>query len=98
MGKLLKKAKARKAGKEAMNKANKKRNSFQKALANKLRDLKGKHFSWSFECDMCRVTHTNGYLYNVDNEEYQICKFCNDRIHQKNNYVRIIYTPMGNNQ
>lgn len=94
MGKLLKRIKARKAKKRCSSK----KSPFQKTLANSIRNLKGKPFSWSFMCDLCKVTHTHGYLYNINNEEYAICKFCNDRIHKKENYVRIIYTPMGNNQ
>lgn len=94
MGKLLKRikskiSKSRKTGIQ---------NQYKKELAKKIFGLKGKHFTGMFTCDLCKVTHTNGYIYTIDNVEYEICKFCNNKIHQKQNFVRIIYTPMGNNQ
>lgn len=93
-GKNLKKLKAKKGKKRSNGKVN----AWKKALAAKIRTAKGKHFTGMFICDMCRNTHTHGYVYNIDNEEYEICKFCNDVIFQKQNYIKIIYTPMGNNQ
>ncbi len=94
MGKLTRKVKARKTCKKKSGKYN----EFQKTLAKKILNLTGKHFTGMFKCDLCNVTHTQGYVYKIDNVEYEICKFCNDRIRHKENYVRIIYTPMGNNQ
>lgn len=94
MGKLTRKAKLKKV--RGNRKSN--YNSFQKTLASKILKSTGKHFTGMFRCDLCNVNHTNGYVYTIDNVEYEICKFCNDRIFHKSNYIRIIYTPMGNNQ
>jgi hypothetical protein len=94
MIKLSKKAKA----KRIRNQSKSKHNQFKKELAKKILNSTGKHFTGMFKCDLCNVTHTQGYVYQIDNVEYEICKFCNDRIHHKENYIRIIYTPMGNNQ
>lgn len=93
MGKL-----ARKKAKKSKSRSSSKHNQYKKELAKKLFALKGKHFTGMFSCDLCNVTHTNGYIYCLDNVEYEICKFCNDKMHHKQNYIRIIYTPMGNNQ
>lgn len=60
--------------------------------------LKGKVINRNFTCDICGHQRINGYLYNDENKEYEICKFCNNSIFHKTHYLNIIYTPMGNNQ
>lgn len=92
MGKLAKRLKTKKTRGRIVSKSE----QYKKELAKKIRGLKGKHFTGMFSCDLCKVTHTNGYLYTLNDVEYEICKFCNDKIHHKQNYIRILSTPMGN--
>ena len=72
--------------------ANERKNEIRKHV----RGLKGKLMEWVFTCDLCGHKRTRGYLYKDGDKEYEICKFCNDRMLHKNNHVRILYTPMGN--
>lgn len=58
--------------------------------------MKGKYFSGEFTCDLCRHTRLSGYVYIIESEEYEICKYCNDGIFNKKHFGKVIYTPMGN--
>ncbi len=84
--------------KQAMQKQKGKENAWKKALKAKIRLAKGKRFTGMFLCDLCKVSHTHGYVYNIEGEEYEICKFCYDSIFKIPHYIKILYTPMGNNQ
>lgn len=75
---------------------NKQISSQKNEIRKKILVLKGKLFEWTFTCDLCGHQYIKGYLYNDGTNEYEICKFCNDRIFNKHDYVKIQYTPMGN--
>lgn len=87
---LTKKAKRKKAARSYM----KPQNSYTKELKRKIRSMNGKPFTGWFQCELCNVRHSKGYLYVIDGTEHEICSYCKG----KTNSVRIIYTPMGNNQ
>lgn len=82
--------------KKVQSRYNKIRSDRRNEITKHLRGLKGKLFEWNFICDLCGHQRTKGYLYNDGSEEYEICKFCNDRLFKRANFTRIIYTPMGN--
>lgn len=67
-------------------------------MREKIINMKGKRFTGLFRCEICGHNHAIGYLYVINEEEHEICKFCNDAIFQKPRRTKIIYTPMGNNQ
>lgn len=97
MGKLLKKVKANRA-KQVANKYEHKKRLFNKALSDKILQTKGQRFTGFFYCNLCGNKHSGGYVYDINGVEYEICKYCYNRIFEKLNYVKIVYTPMGNNQ
>lgn len=70
--------------------------SRRSAIRKEISKLEGKRFSASFVCDMCRHTRTVGYLYETEDAEYEICKFCYDALHDVRPSVKLLYTPMGN--
>ena len=72
--------------------ASKRRNEIRKLVLG----LKGELISWNFTCSLCGHHRIKGYLYNDGNQEYEICKFCNDTIFNRHDYLKIHYTPMGN--
>lgn len=91
MGKLLtKKERRKKAAKNYRSPVN----GYKKNLRRAVSKATGKYFTGEFVCDLCRHTRFIGYVYDIDNVEYEICKFCNNSIHGKHDYVKIIYTPM----
>ena len=92
MGKILRKKKQKLCLKAQNSKESKRKNSLIKMLS----DKKGKYFSGVFTCDLCRHTRLSGYIYTIDSEEYEICKYCNDGIFNKKPFGKLIYTPMGN--
>lgn len=92
MGKAGKKAHAKKIS----SKYNQRERERQSALKKEFRELKGKYFKGIFSCVLCRHTRSVGYVYTLDDKEYEVCKFCNDALFNKKPYVKIVYTPMGN--
>lgn len=48
--------------KQAMQKQKGKENAWKKALKAKIRLAKGKRFTGMFLCDLCKVSHTHGYV------------------------------------
>ena len=92
MGKILKKARQKKAKRAYKSLDGERRSAIRKAI----RNLKGKRFTDTFICDLCRHNRMTGYLYETENGEYEICKFCYDAIHDIRPYVKVLYTPMGN--
>jgi len=93
-----KKQQAKIRAKQVQQKYKVKANTVRNSLTAKIRFAKGKHFSGEFCCDLCRNKHVTGYVYNINGKEYEICKFCHDKLFNKTPYTKIIYTPMGNNQ
>jgi len=93
-----KKSQSKLRAKQVQQKYKKQVGARKKSLAAKLLNAKGKHFSGMFNCAMCGNKHTDGYVYKIEGKEYEICKFCNDSVFMKPNFIKIIYTPMGNNQ
>lgn len=92
MGKILRKRKQKLSLKAQGRRDRERKNSLIKIISG----LKGKYFSGEFTCDLCRHTRLSGYVYIIDSEEFEICKYCNDAIFNKKHFGRIIYTPMGN--
>lgn len=66
------------------------------AIKKSIRDLKGERITYAFTCKLCKHTRMAGYLYETEEGEYEICKFCYDSIHHTSPYVKVVYTPMGN--
>ena len=90
--KMRKKEHAKHVQSQYNNLANIRRGEIRKHILS----LKGKLFEWTFTCDLCGHQRTKGYLYKDETEEYEICKFCNDALFHKHDYLKIHYTPMGN--
>ena len=74
----------------------KKANSRKSEIIKQISNLKGKLFRYCFRCYNCGHDYSTGYIYSIGNEEYEICKFCKDKISGTRRYLRINYTPMGN--
>lgn len=92
MVKLSKRALRKKANKKTRSQERQRFGRFSSLL----NDLKGKRFEASFKCDMCGHTRYVGYEFTVDDDVYEICKFCHDSLFDKRPSVKVIYTPMGN--
>ena len=59
-----------------------------------MKTQKGEPFTYVFRCALCSNKHHEGYEF-VDSKGkvYEVCNYCCKR---KNQYVRILYTPIGN--
>jgi len=89
---LSRKARERRAKKKNAKKEERK----YKAFIPLLKDIKGKRFTGSFTCACCRHQMTGGYVYTTDDNEYEICKYCNDMIFGLRPRPKVVFTPMGN--
>lgn len=87
-----------------MAKSNKKRikgiqnkydNAKRSYILKKIKGIKGQRFTGAFQCPLCGHTRTMGYFYETDIEEYEICKYCYDTLHDVRPHVKVLYTPMG---
>lgn len=92
MGKILRKKRQKLCLKAQSHRERERKNSLIKIISS----MKGKYFSGEFTCDLCRHTRLSGYVYIIESEEYEICKYCNDGIFNKKHFGKVIYTPMGN--
>ena len=92
MGKIDKKARAKTIRSIYEKQDKSKRSAIRKTIQN----LKGKRFTDTFICDLCKHTRMTGYLYETEEREYEICKFCYDAIHDIRPHTKVLYTPMGN--
>lgn len=91
-GKEARRAHIKKVQSEYNKLANARRSAIRRSILNR----KGSHFTGSFICDLCGHTRMTGYFYETENGEYEICKFCHDRIYGITHPVKVLYTPMGN--
>lgn len=82
--------------KKVQSKFNRLLSSRRNEIRKRLFGLNGRLFYNPFTCALCGHNHTKGYVYNDGAEEYEICKFCNDSLFRKHDYIKILYTPMGN--
>lgn len=82
--------------KNVQSKYNKLANERRSAIFHSIKNRRGSRFTDSFICDFCGHTRMMGYFYKTEDGEYEICKFCYDRIHGISQHVKILYTPMGN--
>ena len=46
-------------------------------------------------CDYCGIKGTTRLYETKDGRDICLCRLCTDKIHPTNNYVKIIYTPVG---
>lgn len=95
MAKLITKKEKRKA---TINKSNRKTNSLSNKLKSAVSNVKGKYFTGLFQCYICGHTHTRGYLCSIGDDEYEICTDCKKGMASGSGYLKLIYTPTGNNQ
>ena len=47
------------------------------------------------QCDYCGIKGTTRLYETKDGRDICLCRLCTDKIHPTNNYVKIIYTPVG---
>lgn len=92
MGRLLRRRLEKEAKKNNQRKEKQRNTYFSRLLA----DVKGKRFTGEFVCDLCGHNRAVGYVYALDDREYEICKFCHDTLFPGHHSVRAVYTPMGN--
>ena len=92
MGKLLRRRREKLARKENVRQEKVRYREAAKLFVGQ----KGRRFAGQFVCDLCRHTRTAGYLFTIDDKEYEVCKFCHDAINDVRPSVKVIYTPMGN--
>lgn len=82
--------------KEVQKKYNKLANERRSAIFHAILNRRASRFTNYFICDLCGHNRMIGYLYETDTGEYEICKFCYDKIHGIGKHLKILYTPMGN--
>lgn len=86
--------------KEHVQKVQKRYNQLANSRNNQIKScihgLKGKLIQYPFTCDLCGHQYTIGYVYTSEKEKYEICNFCKNKVFNKQPYLKIQYTPMGN--
>lgn len=68
----------------------------RKELKHSIKESRGNYIRERFVCSLCKRTHVSGYKYNINGEEYKVCKFCCDFRPKERKSIRPIYIAAGN--